>query len=61
MWEDQDMKPVVECCSPLLDESLALKEAEMMAKWFAVLADPTRLRLLSLIATAGETCAARSH
>lgn len=52
------MKPVVECCAPLLDEPLAAQEAGMMAEWYGVLADPTRLRLLSLIATAGEACAA---
>lgn len=30
----------------------------MLAEWYGVLADSTRLRLLSLIATAGEACAA---
>lgn len=30
----------------------------MLAEWFGVLADPTRLRLLSLIAATGEACAA---
>ena len=52
------MQPVVECCAPLLDAPLAAREAEQLAGWFAVLADPTRLRLLSLIAAAGEACAA---
>ena len=32
--------------------------AEKLAQWFSVLADPTRLRLFSMIATAGEACAA---
>jgi len=52
------MKLVVECCAPLLDEPLAAAEAGMLADWFGVLADPTRLRLLSLIAAAGDACAA---
>lgn len=58
MWNNQHMKPVVECCAPLLDEPLAEPEAENLAEWFGVLSDPTRLRLLSLIAAAGEACAA---
>jgi len=52
------MKPVVECCAPLLDEPLTPRIAAQLAGWFGVLADPTRLRLLSLIAAAGEACAA---
>jgi len=52
------MKPVVECCAPLLDEPLTSPTAAQLAGWFGVLADPTRLRLLSLIAAAGEACAA---
>lgn len=52
------MNPVVQCCAPLLDEPLATDEAAQLADWFGVLADSTRLRLLSLIAAAGEACAA---
>lgn len=52
------MRPVIECCAPLLDAPLNTAEAEELAGWFGVLADPTRLRLLSLIAAAGEACAA---
>ncbi len=52
------MQPVIECCQPLLEEPVDAAEAEQLAAWFGVLADPTRLRLLSLIATAGEACAA---
>lgn len=58
MWNDSLMKPVVECCAPLLDEPLAVEDATLLADWYGVLADPTRLRLLSLIAAAGEACAA---
>lgn len=32
--------------------------AEELARWFGVLADPTRLRLVSLLAASGEACAA---
>lgn len=52
------MQPVVECCAPVLDEALDKREAERLATWYGVLADPTRLRLLSLIAAQGESCAA---
>ena len=52
------MQTVVECCAPLLEEPLAEREAARLAAWFGVLADPTRLRLLSLISAAGEACAA---
>lgn len=52
------MQPVVECCAPLVDEALDASEAEQLAGWFAVLANPTRLQLLSLIAAAGQACAA---
>ena len=52
------MQTVVECCAPLLDEPLAIDEANQLAEWYGVLADPTRLRLLSLISAEGEACAA---
>jgi ArsR family transcriptional regulator len=52
------MQTVIECCAPLLDEPLGTDEAALLATWYGVLADPTRLRLLSLISTAGEACAA---
>ena len=52
------MQTVVECCAPVLDEPLAVPDAERLAEWYGVLADPTRLRLLSLISAAGEACAA---
>ncbi len=43
------------CCSPLsatLDEDQAIELAQL----FAALADPARLRLLSLVASQGEVC-----
>jgi ArsR family transcriptional regulator len=52
------MDPVAECCAPLLAQPVEPADADQLAGWFGVLADPTRLRLLSLIAAAGEACAA---
>jgi ArsR family transcriptional regulator len=45
------------CCPSLLDAPLDEREADDLARVFAALADPVRLRLLSLIADAGEVCA----
>ena len=50
------MDIIVECCAPLLEEPIATDEAARLAEWYGVLADPTRLRLLSLISAAGEAC-----
>src|SRR5262249_11325581 len=44
------------CCPPTLAAPLAPADAEQLAGAFAALADPVRLRLLSLIAAAGECC-----
>lgn len=52
------MQTVVDCCAPLLEEALSEEDSRMLAEWYGVLADPTRLRLLSLIAATGEACAA---
>ncbi len=46
------------CCAPVMQAPLGEAEAEVLADAFKVLADPVRLRLLSLIAAHdGETCA----
>ena len=45
-----------ECCPSVLAEPLAEADAEDLAIAFAALADPVRLRLLSLVADAGELC-----
>ncbi|GMQ86190.1 MAG: metalloregulator ArsR/SmtB family transcription factor [Acidimicrobiia bacterium] len=47
------------CCAPVLAEPLEHAEADELAAGFKVLADPVRLRLLSLVANApdGELCA----
>ena len=44
------------CCPPLLDSPLGEADSELLAAQFAALADPVRLRLLSLIAASGEAC-----
>lgn len=47
-----------ECCPAVLSAPLSEDRAEELAVAFAVLSDPARLRLLSLIASAeaGEAC-----
>lgn len=47
-----------ECCPAVLSSPLSEARAEELAVSFAVLADPVRLRLLSMIASAevGEAC-----
>ena len=47
------------CCAPLAREPLGAEGAEQLARQFAALADPVRLRLVSLLATAedGAVCA----
>lgn len=44
------------CCAPLQVAPLGEDEAGELARVFAALADPVRLRLLSLVASAGEVC-----
>jgi ArsR family transcriptional regulator len=47
-----------ECCAPLLTAPLSRPEADELAVAFKALADPVRLRLLSLVAAApgGTAC-----
>jgi ArsR family transcriptional regulator len=44
------------CCPSVLDTPLPEADADELARAFAALADPVRLRLLSLVATSGEVC-----
>jgi ArsR family transcriptional regulator len=46
----------VVCCPSVLDAPLSERDAEDLARVFAALADPVRLRALNLIASAGEVC-----
>ena len=47
---------VVACCSPLSESALSDGEAREAASIFGALADPVRLRMLSLIASETEVC-----
>jgi ArsR family transcriptional regulator len=44
------------CCQPILDEVISPHEAEVLARRLAVLAEPARLRIISLVRQAGEMC-----
>jgi ArsR family transcriptional regulator, arsenate/arsenite/antimonite-responsive transcriptional repressor len=48
-----------ECCSPITGGDLGATDAEELARAFAAIADPVRLRLLGLIAASdnAEACA----
>jgi ArsR family transcriptional regulator len=50
-------KEIVRCCSPVLESPLGEAAAVSLAESFKVIADPVRLRLLSLIAAEDEVCA----
>jgi ArsR family transcriptional regulator, arsenate/arsenite/antimonite-responsive transcriptional repressor len=54
-----DVRTITRCCEPVMDAPLSEDDAEELAAAFKVLADPARLRLLSLVANAseGEVCA----
>ena len=45
------------CCTPLLSSALDDDDANELADIFKALADPVRLKLVSVIAAAGEGCA----
>jgi ArsR family transcriptional regulator, arsenate/arsenite/antimonite-responsive transcriptional repressor len=50
-------QPEVEaCCAPLAAVLLTEPEAQTLARQFAALADPVRLRLLSIVASQDEVC-----
>ena len=54
----QTIATVAACCAPLSEEPLTSDDADQLAAAFRVLADPARLRLLSLIQSQpeGEAC-----
>jgi ArsR family transcriptional regulator len=54
-----DVTPFAGCCGSVTDTALDESTAGELAAAFKVLADPARLRLLSMVATApaGEACA----
>ena len=49
---------VAVCCTPLLREPITAAEADQLAKTLKAVADPTRLRLVSMVAAhdGGEAC-----
>jgi ArsR family transcriptional regulator, arsenate/arsenite/antimonite-responsive transcriptional repressor len=47
---------LVGCCTPVLGAPLDDADAAELAKAFAALADPVRLKLLSIVASADEVC-----
>jgi ArsR family transcriptional regulator len=48
--------PATDCCAPAAEAPLSEPAAEALAARYAAVADPVRLRLLSLIAASGERC-----
>ncbi|MET0728969.1 MAG: metalloregulator ArsR/SmtB family transcription factor [Acidimicrobiales bacterium] len=50
-------RPTEPCCAPLLGTPIDVDGAEQLATAFKALADPVRLRLLSLIAASPGGCA----
>jgi ArsR family transcriptional regulator, arsenate/arsenite/antimonite-responsive transcriptional repressor len=46
----------VMCCAPVTEAPLSEDEAVELARIMAALADPVRLRLLSLVASSPEVC-----
>jgi ArsR family transcriptional regulator len=53
-----DLAETVACCSPLSAQPLSQEQAEQVAPLLKALADPVRLRLISLVASheGGEAC-----
>ena len=53
-----ELPGAVACCPPLAAEPLSQEQAELVAALLKALADPVRLRLMSLIAShpGGEAC-----
>jgi ArsR family transcriptional regulator, arsenate/arsenite/antimonite-responsive transcriptional repressor len=47
-----------ECCTPLLRQPITAAQADRLARLLKALADPTRLRLVSMVAAheGGEAC-----
>lgn len=51
------LEPLLEvCCPSVLEAPLTEHQAVEVARMFAALADPVRLRLLSLVAATDEVC-----
>jgi ArsR family transcriptional regulator, arsenate/arsenite/antimonite-responsive transcriptional repressor len=57
--QNRPLLPVADaCCTPLLREPITARQAADLARLLKALADPTRLRLVSMVAAheGGEAC-----
>lgn len=52
--EVTDVSAGASCCAPLVKEPLGQEDAEQLAVRLKALADPTRLRLLSIVASSAD-------
>jgi ArsR family transcriptional regulator len=52
--ERQSLPLLADCCAPVADRVIDPDEAARLAAGFKALSDPTRLRLISLIAAQGD-------
>jgi ArsR family transcriptional regulator len=52
----RETAPIEACCTSLSVAPLSSEEADRMASALAVLADPVRLRIVSLLERANEAC-----
>lgn len=50
--------PLIECCTPVVGQVITATEAETMAASLKAIAEPVRLRLISIVAAqeGGEAC-----
>lgn len=55
---EQTLQAPATCCSPLTSDPLSVEDAQVFARIFKAIADPTRLRLVSLVAAheGNEAC-----
>ena len=51
------VEAATQCCPSVLASPLSESDADDLARAFAAIADPVRIRLVSLVAEAGECCA----
>ena len=54
MIVDMSTLSLIECCAPLGATSLSDEDAEATARVFKALGDPARVRVISVLAAAGE-------
>jgi ArsR family transcriptional regulator len=54
----RDVRAAVDCCAPLLREPLGAPEADDLARSLKAIADPARLRIISIVAASAgqEAC-----